>query len=115
MTLRRPAFRAAVAALACAFAAARGSSPAASAPAEEDRVPAFSLEYLDRSVSPRTTFFLFANGTWVRENPVPSNKARWTAIDELAERNWRLIRNILETAAADRDAAPKSPTRLVGD
>lgn len=115
MTLRRPAFRAAVAALACAFAAARGSSPAASAPAEEDRVPAFSLEYLDRSVSPRTNFFLFANGTWVRENPVPSNKARWTAIDELAERNWRLIRNILETAAADRDAAPKSPTRLVGD
>ena len=77
--------------------------------------PRFSLDHLNRDVSPRTNFFEFANGTWVRGNPVPADKSRWTSLDELAQRNWDAIRTILEEASADGAAAVGSPRRLVGD
>lgn len=83
--------------------------------AAENPIPRFSIDHLDRSVSPRTNFFEFANGAWVRQNPVPADKARWASFDELEARNWRLIRDILEAAAADAQAAPGTPRRQVGD
>lgn len=80
-----------------------------------DRAPRFSVQHMDRSVSPRTNFFLHANGTWVKNNPVPADKARWASFDELEQRNWQLIRTLLEQAAADASAPARSPRRLVGD
>ena len=80
-----------------------------------DPVPRFSIEHLDRSVSPRTNFFQFANGTWVKNNPVPADKSRWASFDELQQRNWQLLRAILEEAAADTAAPERSPRRQVGD
>jgi len=79
------------------------------------RVPRFSVEYLDRSVEPSSDFYRFAAGNWTKNNPVPSDKSRWSGFDELQERNWKLIREILEAAAADKSAPPKSPRREVGD
>src|SRR5437588_1386393 len=88
----------------------------ATAPAEDAlRAPGFSLDYLDRSVSPAVDFYRFAHGNWLSNNPVPPNKARWGAFNELQERNWRLIRSILESCATNSDAPRKSPTREVGD
>lgn len=66
------------------------------------RVPRFSVEHMDRSVDPATDFYRFATGTWVRNNPVPSDKARWSGFDELQDRNWKLIRALLEEAASGR-------------
>ena len=33
---------------------------------------------------------------------MPSDKARWAAFTELAERNWHLIHTLLDTATADQ-------------
>lgn len=87
----------------------------AGAAAEPSRVPRFSVDHMDRTASPRADFFRFANGTWVKNNPVPADKSRWASFDELGERNWQLVRAILEETAADSAAPPKSPRRLVGD
>jgi len=78
-------------------------------------VPRFSTNHMDRLVSPRTNFFLHANGTWVKNNPVPADKSRWASFDELADRNWKLIRTLLESAANRPDPDPNSPRRRVGD
>jgi predicted metalloendopeptidase len=80
----------------------------------EPRVPRFSLDYMDRSVSPGADFYQFADGAWVANNPVPADKSRWGSFDELQERNSYLLHQILETAAADTQAPEKSPTREVG-
>jgi len=79
------------------------------------KVPRFSLDYLDRSVSPAVDFYRFADGNWLKNNPVPPDKSRWGGFNELQERNWRLIRSILESCATNSDAPRKSPTREVGD
>ena len=79
------------------------------------KVPAFSMDYMDRSVSPATNFYQFADGNWSKNNPVPADKARWASFSELAERNWYLIHQILDDAAADKISAAHSPRREVGD
>ena len=79
-------------------------------------VPAFSISYMDRSVSPATNFYEFADGQWLKDNPVPPDKSRWASFSELAERNWYLIHGILEDAAAHSASLPRhSPRREVGD
>jgi putative endopeptidase len=79
------------------------------------KVPRFSVDYLDRSVSPATNFYLFADGQWLKNNPVPADKARWASFTELAERNWYLIHEILDAAARETSAPQHSPRREVGD
>ena len=80
------------------------------------RVPAFSVDYMDRTVNPGTDFYHFADGQWLKNNPVPPDKSRWGAFAELAERNWYLIHELLDAAAPRNPSLPPhSPRREVGD
>ena len=96
--------------------------PGTSAPVSGDRtdadqavkVPRFSLAYMDKSIDPGADFFQYACGSWVKNNPVPPDKARWAGFEELRERNWHLIHEILDSSLAAA-AAPDSPVRQVGD
>jgi len=72
------------------------------------------MENLDRSVDPAADFYHFAAGTWLKNNPVPSDKSRWSGFEELQERNWRLIHDILDESMVAK-APAHSPTREVGD
>jgi putative endopeptidase len=83
-------------------------------PGPEPSVPAFSISYLDRSVDPAADFYSFADGQWVKDNPVPADKARWGGFTQLAERNSYLIHALLEDAAAG-DNPKGTPRREVGD
>jgi putative endopeptidase len=78
------------------------------------KVPRFSVENMDKSVPPGADFFKYAAGVWIRSNPVPSDKSRWAGFDELQERNWFLIRDILERCAADTTAPSGSTSGKVG-
>ena len=69
-------------------------------------VPRFSVENMDRSVDPAGDFYRFAAGNWVKSHPVPADKSRWSGFDELQDRNWFLLREILETSAAGKPAQP---------
>ncbi len=77
-------------------------------------IPRFSIEHMDRSVDPGVDFYRFAAGAWLRNNPVPADKSRWSGFEQLRERNWHLLHDILETSTD-----PKSPRdavrRQVGD
>ena len=79
------------------------------------KVPRFSIGNMDRSVEPAADFYHYAAGTWLKNNPVPADKSRWSGFDELRERNLYLLRDILEEAAVDKSGAPVSPRRQVGD
>jgi putative endopeptidase len=82
----------------------KGVDPGASG-AKVPPDPGFSVRYMEADVGPATDFYRYANGTWLRENPVPSDKARWGAFDELLQRNFETIRQILEESTA----APRLP------
>lgn len=80
------------------------------------RVPAFSVNYMDRAVDPARDFYHYADGQWLKDNPVPADKSRWASFSELAERNWYLIHSILEETSTNSASLPShAPQREVGD
>ncbi|MCP5144990.1 MAG: M13 family metallopeptidase [Gammaproteobacteria bacterium] len=54
---------------------------------------------MDRSVDPCVDFYQYANGGWMARNPIPADQSSWGVFSELRERNYDLLRDILENAA----------------
>ncbi len=77
-------------------------------------VPRFSVENMDRSVDPGVDFYRFAAGGWLKKTTIPADKSRWSGFDELQQRNWFLVREILEECARDTKAKSKSERAEVG-
>lgn len=69
---------------------------------------------MDKSIKPSDDFFLFSNGAWVKNNPVPASEAEWSAFNELQEQNNLSLRKIIETASKS-NAPVGSITQKVGD
>lgn len=70
---------------------------------------------LDTAISPCQDFFQYANGTWLKENPVPAAYSSWSVDDEMRERNNTMLKEILETAAKNTDAPKGSNLQKIGD
>jgi len=105
-----------VAALGNQAVAADPGAPNSGATNAVPKVPAFSVDYMDRSVAPATNFYRFADGGWLKNHPVPPDKSRWASFSELAERNWYLIHSILDDAERKAASLPRnSAERKVGD
>ncbi len=63
------------------------------------------ISYMNQSVRPQDDFFEFANGTWVKENPVPASESRWGSFNELDQANKAKLTKILIQANSIDDAA----------
>jgi len=76
--------------------------------------PRFTVSNMDTTVDPRVDFARYAFGNWQKSNPVPADKSRWGAFNELIQFNQTALHGILETAAA-RSHEPGSVEQKVGD
>jgi putative endopeptidase len=74
-----------------------------------------TLANLDRSVEPCDDFYRFANGNWMKNNPIPASETGWGGFNQLRNRNRDVVHGILEKVAADRTAKPGSNAQKVGD
>ena len=75
-----------------------------------------TLANLDTSVSPCQDFYHYANGNWLKNNPIPAAETRWGAFNELANNNQAVEKRILEKAAVDaRTAKAGTNEQKVGD
>jgi putative endopeptidase len=69
---------------------------------------------LDRSVSACTDFYQFANGGWLKRNPIPAAFSRWGSFDELQENNQSNLLTILKAAAANGNSQANADIRKLG-
>jgi len=53
---------------------------------------------MDFSVKPGDNFYLYANGNWLKNNPVPASKTRWGSFDELREESSKRLQALLVDA-----------------
>src|SRR5690348_2712126 len=74
---------------------------------------AFDTSRMDRSVDACDDFFTFANGTWVKNTPIPPSQSRWGSFNILAEGNRDVEHEILVKAAKDTKATGN--LKLIGD
>jgi putative endopeptidase len=93
-----------------------GGCPSASLPSPDDSsAHGFDLSNLDRSISPCDDFYKFADGGWIKSNPIPADHSSWGTFNQLRDHNEDVLRQILEQAAADKNAAPGSNWQKIGD
>jgi putative endopeptidase len=70
---------------------------------------------IDRSINPAMDFFHYANGTWLKNNPIPAAFDQWGSFNILADRNNDVLHEILNDAAADQKASAGSNKKKIGD
>lgn len=69
---------------------------------------------LDSSVKPGEDFFEYANGGWLKKNPIPGEQSSWGIGNLVIEENLKRLREISEKAAA-ANAAKGSNDQKIGD
>ncbi len=68
----------------------------------------------DPATRPQDDFYQFANGSWLKANPVPPEYSRWGMFEQLQAHNEAALRGLLEHAAGQGETG--SPIeRMVGD
>lgn len=72
------------------------------------------LKGIDKTVNPGDDFFKYANGNWVKNNPIPASESRWGSFNEVTERNNNILKQIVEDAAKQKKAPNGSNVQRVG-
>ncbi len=69
---------------------------------------------IDTSVNPAADFFDFANGGWIKKNPIPEEQSAWGIGNLVIEENLKRLRDISEQAATVKDKKGSS-NQMIGD
>jgi putative endopeptidase len=88
--------------------APNASTDASAKPQVDKNPPPLDPKNMDTSVKPADDFYMFANGGWITNNPVPPEFSRWAAFNELAEKNNDALHEIAEKAAGGNAPADAS-------
>ncbi|WP_255155031.1 M13 family metallopeptidase [Ferruginibacter sp. HRS2-29] len=76
------------------------------------------MKYIDRAnmdttIKPGDDFYTYANGTWIKNNPVPASRTRWGSFDLLREESSKRLRSLLDDAVQNRTRDRK--TQIIAD
>ncbi len=113
MALDHRLLTAAALALFCSQPLSRAADPIIKTP------PPLDPANFDPSVKPGDDFFHYADGDWLKNNPIPPEYTSWGSFNELDERNKAILHAILDNCAAavtgPSGGANTSMTQKVGD
>ena len=68
---------------------------------------------MDLSVKPGDNFYRYANGTWLKNNPIPASKTSWGSFNVLREESTQRMRALLEDAL--KSGSKDRTTQMIAD
>ena len=68
---------------------------------------------IDKSVAPGDDFWAYANGTWVKNHPIPADRSSYGSAAILSEQTNKRVVDLIQDAA--KNAKPGSEAQKVGD
>jgi putative endopeptidase len=81
---------------------------------EKKEATDFLADDIDTTVNPANDFFLYANGGWIRKNPIPADQSSWGVGYLVQEDIYSRLRTINEKAL-DAKSEPGSISQKIGD
>ncbi|MBV8255219.1 MAG: M13 family metallopeptidase [Chitinophaga sp.] len=98
------------------FAACNSGSPSQQTTADTTKVPAFNLADIDSAYKSCDDFDNYANGTWKKNNPVPSTESRWGAFNVLDKQNKEVrLKGIIADITAKTDLKKGTEEQQIAD
>ncbi|MES2848132.1 MAG: M13 family metallopeptidase, partial [Bacteroidota bacterium] len=81
---------------------------------ETQNKPDILASNLDSTIKPGDDFFMYANGGWIKKNPIPGSESGWGIGNLVDEENYIRKKKINEDAATAK-AAEGTTTQKIGD
>ena len=75
----------------------------------------FDTAGMDTTVNPADNFFMYANGTWIKNSVIPDDQSGWGSFYTLYDENLKKLRTILDEVSAKTDHKAGSAAQKVGD
>lgn len=83
-------------------------------PSTDSAFKAIDPANIDTTVRPQDDFYHYANGMWIKNNPIPGSEVRWGAFNVLQDNTYKKLKVLLEEASA-ANAKKGSNEQKVGD
>lgn len=90
-------------------------NPAAASVSSTSGVAGIDVANMDKTANPGDDFFQYANGTWLKNTPIPNEYDKWGVLNIINDKNLTLLKDILEKASNDKTAPAGSNDRKIGD
>lgn len=71
------------------------------------------VEDMDTTINPADNFYMYANGNWIKNNPIPDTEKRWGSFNELDKMHQDRLKKLVDEVATKEQKAG-SPEQLVG-
>ncbi len=70
---------------------------------------------IDSTIDPGVDFFNYANGGWIKQNPIPGTESRWGIANLVTEEIKIRLRKINEAAQSETGVTKGSAAQIIGD
>lgn len=70
---------------------------------------------IDKQYHPGDDFFRFVNGNWLKNNPIPDDKTRYGAFDEVIDKNNRDLKHLFQEIEKDKTAQAGTNKQKIRD
>ncbi len=87
---------------------AQAKAPAATPP----YTPSLDVPSMDKTADACVDFYQYVCGGWMKNNPIPSDQARWSVYGKLTDENYQFLRDLLETASTPSRTRTASEAKI---
>lgn len=81
---------------------------------DTEKVTGFDPANIDSTATPQTDFYQYANGNWLKNNPIPGDQSIWATFTILREETKDQVKTIIDDVSANPGDDKKSVRYKVG-